>query len=60
METKTRKLFNALDSEFSRQCALIIGKELGISFSTIDIILAKLIFHDAIERTALGRYKKIG
>lgn len=60
METKTRKLFNALDSEFSRQCALTKGKELGISFSTIDIILAKLIFHDAIERTALGRYKKIG
>ena len=59
MQTKTRKLFNALDSKFTRQNALTKGKELGISFSSIDIILAKLVFHDAIERTALGRYKKI-
>ena len=59
MQTKTRKLYNALDSEFTRQNALTKVKELGISFSSIDIILAKLVFHDAIERTALGRYKKI-
>ena len=59
MQTKTRKLYNALDSEFTRQNALTKGKELGISFSSIDIILAKLVFHDAIERTALGRNKTI-
>lgn len=59
METKTRKLLNALDSKFTRQDALIKGKELRISFTSIDFILAKLVFHDAIERTALGRYKKI-
>ena len=58
METKTRKLLNALDSKFTRQDALIKGKELRISFTSIDFILAKLVFHDAIERTALGRYKK--
>lgn len=58
MQTNTRKLFNALDSEFTRKNALSKGKELGISYSGIDSILAKLLFHEAIERTALGRYKK--
>lgn len=58
MQTNIRRLFDALDSEFTRKNALSKGKELGISFSSIDIILAKLVFHDAIERTALGRYKK--
>lgn len=58
MQTNARKLFNALDTEFTRKDALSKGKELRISYSGIDIILAKLVFHDAIERTALGRYKK--
>ena len=58
MQTNARKLYDALGSEFTRKNALSKGKHLGISYSSIDIILAKLVFHEAIERTALGRYKK--
>jgi hypothetical protein len=58
MQTNTRKLYDALDSEFTRKNALSKGKHLGISYGSIDMILAKLVFHEAIERTALGRYKK--
>lgn len=58
MQNNTRKLYDALDSEFNRQDAIKEAKRLQISFSAIDNILAKLMYYDVIERVSFGHYRK--
>jgi len=58
MQTNARKLYDHLETEFTRKDVLQAGKTLGIPYSGIDNVIQKLVYHDVIERTALGRYKK--
>lgn len=58
MQTNARKIYDLLDTEFTRKDVLQKGKQLGIPYSGIDIVIQKLVYHDAIERIAVGRYKK--
>ena len=58
MQTNARKIYDLLDTEFTRKDVLQKGKQIGIPYSGIDNVIQKLVYHDVIERTALGRYKK--